>query len=193
MTGKNVEVAPQRTNVDRRVRYRLGAVDQDHSTLRVSGVDDSLDRKNGSQRVRYVSDGHELGARRQQLEELVEFDFAAQIDGRHLQRAARLFAHHLPGHDVGVMLQARNQNLVARLEARTSVGLGDQIDALGRAPDKDDLASRAGVYETSHTVARAFERFRRRLAQCMNAAMNVGVGMGFIFLDRAQHRNRSLR
>ena len=68
---------------------------------------------------------------------------AAPVDRRDLERAARLLAHELPRHDVRVMLERGDQDLVARAEARARVGLRNEVDRLRRAANEDDLARRA--------------------------------------------------
>ena len=49
----------------------------------------------------------------------------------------------LPGHDVAVMLERREQDAVAGPEIRPAPALRDQVDPLGRAADEDDLLGRA--------------------------------------------------
>ena len=43
--------------------------------------------------------------------------FAARVDRRHDELRAGLLAEHLPGHDVGVVLEVGDEHLVARLRA----------------------------------------------------------------------------
>ena len=48
-------------------------------------------------------------------------------------------AGHLPGDDVGMMFERREENAVVRPEIRLAPALGDEVDPLGRAADEDDL------------------------------------------------------
>ena len=57
-------------------------------------------------------------ARRQQGDEGIKQKLALAIDGRHLQGAAGLLAHDLPGDDVGVVLEGGDEDLIAGTEAR---------------------------------------------------------------------------
>ena len=109
-----------------------------------------------------------------------------RLIGATLSVRAGLLAHHLPGHDVGVVLERGDQDLVAGLEARPRVGLRDQVDRLGSAAHEDDLARRARIDEAPHALARALEGGRRRLAQRVHAAMHVGVRVRLVVLDRAR-------
>ena len=58
---------------------------------------------------------------------------AAPIDRRDFERGPGLLADQLPGHDVRVMFQGGDEDLVARAEARARVGLSHQVDGLGGA------------------------------------------------------------
>ena len=53
--------------------------------------------------------------------------------------APLLVAEHLPGHDVRVVLQSGDQDLVAGSDILAAVGLGDQVNAFGGAAHEDDL------------------------------------------------------
>ena len=132
-------------------------------------------RDDRAERVRDVRQRHELRARREQGCERVEVHFAGLGDRDDLQRGARLLAEHLPGHDVRVVLEPRDQDLVARAEARPAVALRDEVDGLGRAAHEDDLPRRARVDEAAHLLARALEQVGRLLAQRVHATMHVGV------------------
>jgi hypothetical protein len=190
---EKVEVRAERAHVDRAVRHGLGAVDEHHGAVRMGGLNDAFDRQHRAERVGDVRHGHQARARRQQLRERIELEFTAAVDGRHLERAAGLLAHHLPGDDVGVVLECGDEDLIAGAEAWPRVRLRDQIDALGGAAREDDLARRAGIDEAAHTLARTLERGRRRLAQGMHAAVHVGVRVHLVVVHRADHLQRALR
>ena len=91
---------------------------------------------------------------------------------------ALLFAEHLPGDDVRVVLHGRNDDLVACADELAPVAMHHEIDAFGGAADKDALLRLAGIDEALHLLARAFVSGGRFLAQVMNAAMNIGM---FVF------------
>src|SRR5690242_4661470 len=102
---------------------------------------------------------------------MIDLDLAPAIDGRHLQRAAGLVPHHLPGHDVRVMLEPGDQDLVPRSEARARVRLRHQVDALRGAANEDDFATRMCIDEPAHPLACTLIRFRGSLAKGIYAAV----------------------
>ena len=104
-----------------------------------------------------------------------------------LQHRADLFAQQLPRHDVGVVFQRRNQNLIAGLEARARKALRHQIHRLGRAADENDFLGVASIDEPPHGLAGAFIRIGGALAQRMNATMHVGMIVLVITADRIDH------
>ena len=120
-------------------------------------------------------------------------DLAARIHGRDLELRAGLLAQDLPGHDVGVVLEMGDEHLIAGLEQGPRIALRDQIDRFGRAAHEDDLVARARIDEPHQPVARPLIQRRRLLAQGMHAAMNVGVVMAFVVIDRIDDRIRTLR
>src|SRR5882762_9052396 len=91
------------------------------------------------------------------------------------------------------MLERADEDLISGPQARAAVGLCDQIDRLGGAADKDDLARAAGIYETPYALARTLVRGGGGLTERMHAAMHVGVRVCLVVLDRPQHRQRALR
>ncbi len=191
--GEGVEVRAQRAHVDRDVRHGLGAIDQHHRPGGVRGLDDALHRQHRAQRIGDMRDPDEARARGEQLQVRLELQLAAAVDGGDHKLRPGLLAHHLPGHDVGVVLECRDQDLVPGPEARAAVGLGDEVDRLGGAAHEHHLAHRGGIDEAAHALARTLEGGRGRLAQGMHAAVHVGVRVGLVVLDRAQHRARALR
>jgi len=156
VAGEGVKIGAQRTHVNARVRHGLRPVDQHHRAEAMGSLDDALYRQHRAERVGHVRHRHQPRARVEELEELLQLQLAAAVDRRHFQRAARLLAHHLPGDYVGVMLERADEDLVACPQARAGVGLRDQVDPLGGAADKNDLARRAGIDEAPYALAGAF-------------------------------------
>ena len=71
-----------------------------------------------------------FGAAIQQLAELVEQQRAAIVDRRDAKLGALGEAELLPGHDVGVVLEIGDDDLVARADVLLAEGRGDQVDRL---------------------------------------------------------------
>ena len=141
MRGEAVEIAIERLHVDDAVRHGLRAVEQ-YGYLELLGArDEPLHRHDRAERVGDVREREQASARTDEALEGCEVHFAGLRDRNHLELRAGLLADELPRHDVGVVLQRRNQDLVAGLQPRSRVALRDQVDRFGRAADEDDLAA----------------------------------------------------
>ena len=86
------------------------------------------------------------------------------------------------------MLEPRQQHFVARLQHHPTVGLRDEVDAVGRAGRQHDRLLVGRVDEPRGLGARALVELRRALAQQVRGAMDVGVGVAIVVVDRANHR-----
>jgi hypothetical protein len=75
-------------------------------------LDDLPDRRDRAERVRHVGRGNELGARTQEVGEPVEQQVPPAVDRGDLEDSAGLLGQHLPGHDVGVVLEVGDEDLV---------------------------------------------------------------------------------
>ena len=67
---------------------------------------------------------------------------------------ARSFAEQLPGNDVRVVLEPRDEHFVAGCEALAEAR-GDQVDRLGRAARKDDFGESRSALMKRRTFSRA--------------------------------------
>ena len=109
------------------------------------------------------------------------------------QLRALLGGELLPGHDVGVVLQVRDDDLVARADVRAAPALRDQVDGLGRAAHEDDLVCRRRVEERAHLVARSLVGVGRARGERVRGAMDVGVLVRVEVREAVDHRLRLLR
>ena len=105
------------------------------------GRDHLVRGRDGAQRVRHCGDGDELGRGAQQPLVFVEDHLAAVVHGRDAQTGARLGDELLPGHDVRVVLELGDDDLVALADVLAAPALGDEVDAFGGAADEDDLVA----------------------------------------------------
>ena len=192
MAGESVEVATEPGDVDLEVRGRLAAVDEDE---RARGLGETGHLGGGVDRAEGVGDvreGDELGARGQQALEGDKVDFAARRDGRHDDLGAGAFGDHLPRHDVRMMLEVREQDLVAGFQVRPAPAFGDEVDALGGAADEDAAAGVLQAEELRHGHAGGLIGGRGLLAQEVHAAVDVGVLLGVIASEGPDDRQRLL-
>ena len=75
----------------------------------------------------------------EQLFVLIEQDLAIVIDGGYAQASTLFRTQHLPGNNIGVMLNPTNDDFIALIDVTPSPCLGDQVDGLGRAAHEYDL------------------------------------------------------
>ena len=93
-------------------------------------------------------------------------------------------AEHVPGDDVGVVLENRQDDLVARPDVAPSPGLRHQVDGLGRAAHEDDFARGAGAEVEVDLGAGCLVGIAGAHRQGVGTAVNVRV----IGCVEARHR-----
>ena len=124
---------------------------------------------------------------------LLELQRPLVSDRNHPQRRALFLTHHLPGHDVGVVLHGGDHHLVSRAETCTPERLGHQIDAFGGVAREDDFVRGGCVDEALHRGAGVLERLSGALAEQVDAAMDVRIVLAVVGHQRVKHRTRLLR
>ncbi len=140
-----------------------------------------------------MGDGDDLGRRVDELFQFVQPNLAGIVERDHTQIGVLLPAQHLPGDDIAVMLQAGQDDLIARMDIGSAKGLGDEIDRLGRPAREDQLTQARNADELLHLDASFLVKLRGPFAERMNAAMHVGVIVFVIVPKRLDHRPRLLR
>ena len=158
VTAEDVEVGIQRLDIDRHVRHGLGPVDEGQGAVPMGGRDHDLRGRDGAEGVRDRREGDQLRAAVEQPLVFLEDDLARVVDRRDAEPGARLGDQLLPRHDVGVVLEVGEHDLVTGSDVLASPALGDEVDALGRAADEDDLARRRSVEEAPDLLAGRLER-----------------------------------
>ena len=109
------------------------------------------------------------------------------IDRGNLEPGAAFLAQELPGHDVRMVFQVGDENLVAGLDKLSAKASGNQIDAFGGAAHKDDLTHVAGSKEAANLLARSLIVARGLFAEHVDAAMDVGVAEFVVIADSVDH------
>ena len=132
-------------------------------------------RRHSAERVRHLRQRDDARAGSEELLVLVEQDVAVVVDRGDAQPRARLEAELLPRHDVGVVLEPGDDDLVACFHVAAAPGLRDEVDPLGCPADEHDLLGRRRVDELAHLVARRLVGVGRARGQRVRAAMDVGV------------------
>ena len=112
--GEDVEIAVEIAHVDGAMGHRLAAVDQQLGAGVMGEAGDLGDGKDAAEGVGDMGDGHQPAALVDQPAQRREVQGAGIVHRRHGDLDARALAQELPGHDIGVMLQRREDDPVAR-------------------------------------------------------------------------------
>ncbi len=145
--AKGEEVGAQIGHVDRHVRQRLRAVDDQIAAVLVHELAEILDRVLDAQDVRDLTHGQDLGLGADLGQHLLGRELAGLGGVEVDELGAGLAADLLPRDQVGVVLHDGDDDLVARLEDCGREALGDQVERLARVAGKDDLVGLGGADE----------------------------------------------
>ena len=126
VAGEDEEIGAHLLHVDRHVGDRLGAVDDDARAVALGHLRHFLDRQDRAQAVRRLRQRDDLRARAEHLLVLFQHDLAVIVDGNDAEHGAFVLGDHLPGNDLGVVLEHREHDFVARLQELAAVGVGDR-------------------------------------------------------------------
>ena len=160
VAGKDVEIAAERPHVERQVRRGLGAIDENERSAPVGQLGDRRHWHDRARDIGDVGDGHEARAIAE-----TGFDVGHGQNAvlRHRNRhdlGASGITRDLPRHQIGVVLELGDRDLVTLAEVAASPAVGDQVDPLGGAAYKDDLIGVAGTQERGDFLASALVRGR---------------------------------
>ncbi len=149
VAGEDIEIRIERLHINGHVNGGLAAIDQHGNAAGMGELDDFLDGNNGAQRVRHVGDGDDLGARAEELFEFVEEEIAIVIDGGPFDDGAAALAVEMPGHDVGMVLEDGEDDLIALVDHQAAKALGHEIDGFGGVAGEDQLILGRRIEETA--------------------------------------------
>ena len=180
-------------HIDRRVSNGLCTVDEHRDVVPVGDVDDTLHVVDGTERVVHMSHADEARARRNESLELAQDEVAVLVRGDCLQRGTFFASHLLPGHDVGVVVELADDDLVARRQELPSIGLRHEVDTLGGAAYEDDLLAGSGIDEALHLLAGLLVGISSTSGQRVGTAMDVAIIVLIIVADLVDDLNRLLR
>ena len=173
VAAEDVEVGADLLDVDRHVRDRLRAVDQDQRAGRVGHLGHLADGVDRSEHVRDVGEGDELGPQVQQDLVHLEAQDAVVRDGHELQVAVHLLDHELPGDEIGVVLHLGQDDRVAPADVAATPRIRHQVDGLRGVADEDDLVRIRGVDQAGDLDPRLLVGAGRALRHLVDAAVDV--------------------
>ncbi|GBU21917.1 hypothetical protein R80B4_01819 [Fibrobacteres bacterium R8-0-B4] len=175
MPGQDEEIGVQSGDVHRRMRDGLSAVDQYPDPEAVRDLHHLVNGRDSAQSVGDVRDRREPRARAEEPRVLGQDNLAVRIDRRDLDNGARLLSYELPRHDIGVVLQYRQDNLVARIQQRLHVAVRHEVYALRRSAYEDDVVLRGRPQELGDGVTRRLVGVRGAGGQFVRPPVDVGV------------------
>ena len=115
VSGKGQKIAADVLNVNFLMNHRLTGVDQAQRTVCMRGGGNFLNRENRSQHVGNAGHSHQFRPRRQRPVKIFRVKAAVVVHGKEIQSTAGLVAHHLPGHQIGMVFGFGKQNFVTGL------------------------------------------------------------------------------
>ena len=113
------------------------------------------------------------------------------VIGAQSRCASLLLGHLVPGDDVRVVLHLGDHDAVAGGEVGAAPRVGDQVERLGRVADEDDLAAVGAEMGRDRRASTLVER-GRLLGEGVDAAVDVGVVLAPVAVERLDHRERLL-
>ena len=188
MAGENEEITANFLNVQRLMSGALRGIDQRHNAAGAGAGAEFDHRVNRTEGVGNVGESK-------------QFDIAGEpfVDAAHIEEAAitrdwqvnklntDFIRQELPRDNVAMVLHLGEEDLVAALEKFISPGMGDEIDALGRAPGEDDLIDAPRIEELRGPGTGSFVGGTGAVTQLVDAAMHIGVVMLVIVQQGIDH------
>ena len=177
VAGEAVEIAVERPHVDaagaarparrRAARERRAPCARSDECARPARSCRARSRRAPARRGACAADSSRL--------ERGEIDLAGCGDRRDLERAPVCSQTQLPRHDVGVVLEPGDQDLVAGLEPRPHETLCDEVDRFRRAAHEHDLLVPSAALMKRAPCRARLRKLGRLLAQRVHAAVHVRV------------------
>jgi len=136
------------------MRHGLGAIDEHAGAMAMRDRDHFLCRRHCPECIRDLRQRYEPRFRRQQLRIFLQNHLAAVIDRSNPQDRAHIGAEHLPRHDIGVMFEPGDDDLVAFPHITAAPGLGHEIDGFSRAARENNVVEGSRAKEAADFFTR---------------------------------------
>ena len=175
MAREGVEVAIQLPHIDLAMDKALAAVHHNNSTHAVGPFDDGLQVGHRTEGVARLGDGHNLGPRIDGPLQTLKDECALVVEGDNPQAGTLALAHHLPRHNVGVVLHLCDDHIVALVEETLRVAIGHRVERRRGTRREDNLPLVGGAQSLGHHPACILIECCAALREVVYAAVDVGV------------------
>src|SRR5687768_4348552 len=154
------------------MRSALRAVDDDERVGEASHhIYDLAHRIHGAERVRYVAERDDPGAMSQERPQTIEIDSSVTRQLADPEACATLDCQLLPRDKVRVMLECRDDYVVAASDVLTSPRRGDEVDRFGCTAGEDQAIRVRDAEEPRDSLSRAAVAFSRSDGQAIGSTM----------------------
>ena len=175
VAGEDEEIAVEELYVHSHMRDGLRAIHQHTDAVAMRHFNHLPGWRDGSQRIRYLAESDDSGARAQELFIFFEDDLAAVVYRRYAKPRTLFRAQLLPGNNVCVMFEPGDDDLVVFFNVAMTPTLGDKVDTFSGAANKDDFAGGGGIQKTADFLACALVGIGGSRRKGMGGAVDVGV------------------
>ena len=193
MAREDVEIAADRGDVDGEAGDRLAAVEQQLGADLVGEIGGAARVEHRAEDVGDMGERDELVALGEHRGHRVEIDTAIHRQRDDVDCGTDALGDELPGDDVRMVFERRQQDAVASLEVSAGPALCDEVDPLGRAADEHHFVGRGGAQEGGDALAGGLVGERHVGGALIDAAMDGRVGLAIGAGDRVDDGARLLR
>jgi hypothetical protein len=189
--GPGVEVCVDRLQVDRHLRDRLSAVDDDNGTGGMRPPDHLGNRIDRPDHVRNVDQRNQLWLASEQDIERIEVEVAV-IEHRHVRDLGlAVLTEDLPGHDVRVVLHLGEHDQVPTGDIHSPPRVRDEVDR-GRGVGGEHGLLRRRSQPRGDPLARTFVQVGGLDGQRIHPAVDRRARLRVVTSHRVDHRLRRL-
>ena len=193
MTAEYEEIGTELLHIHRRMGDALSTIDEHRDVVRVGDVDDAPHIVDGAEGVVHMPHADEPCARCDESLELREYQVTVFIRRDSLQSTTLLLTDTLPGDNVCMVVELRDDDFVAWCQELPSVGLCHEVDALGGTTHEDDFLTGGSIDEPLHLLSGFFVGIRRTGCKGMGTTMDVTIIVLIIIRYLVDDLNRLLR
>ncbi len=183
MPGEGVEVGIQFLHIHLGMRNGLRAIHEYRNTFLVRLLDDGFDWIDRTQRIRNVAEGKYLYLIVHEGIQFVQHQLPFVVHGGYAEFGTALFADHLPGHDIAVVLHGGDKHGIPFVDEFAAVRGRHQVDAFRATAHKNTFLAGTGIDELAHELPGFFKSRGCFLAELVDTAVHIGVTMAVIVVQ----------